>query len=298
VQQQQHTRHKRISSAKRRRRNSSNKKEMPRRKKTAAEAVLCGGLAGCASKTAMAPLERARILLQVGKDTSFVEALRRVWRTEGFQGLWAGNGASILRVFPARGIAFAVNERLRPYVKRHAAGSFAAGGLAGMCAAAATYPLDLARGVLGGQGKGSIWQVLVDAFRRGGMKALYRGATPTLLGAIPFDGIRFGVVGVLRRYPHEPESRGRAVGRSAVYGGCGGLVAGVATFPNDTIRRCLQQPQAEYRGYVDCALSLVRADGVPRLYRGLAPSLLRAAPSAAIQFAAFDFFSGVVLGRA
>ena len=89
---------------------------MPRRKKTAAEAVLCGGLAGCASKTAMAPLERARILLQVGRDTSFVEALRRVWRTEGLQGLWAGNGASILRVFPARGIAFAVNERLRPYV--------------------------------------------------------------------------------------------------------------------------------------------------------------------------------------
>ena len=271
---------------------------MPRRKKTAAEAVLCGGLAGCASKTAMAPLERARILLQVGRDTSFVEALRRVWRTEGFQGLWAGNGASILRVFPARGIAFAVNERLRPYVKRHAAGSFAAGGLAGMCAAACTYPLDLARGVLGSQGKGSIWQVLVDAWRKGGVKALYRGATPTLLGAVPFDGIRFGVVGVLRSVPHEPESRGRAVGRSAVYGGCGGLVAGVATFPNDTIRRCLQQPHSQYRGYVDCALSLVRAGGVPRLYRGLAPSLLRAAPSAAIQFAAFDFFSGVVLGRA
>ena len=48
----------------------------------------------------------------------------------------------------------------------------------------------------------------------------------------------------------------------------------------------------------DCALQLVRAGGVPRLYRGLAPSLLRAAPSAAIQFAAFDFFSGVVLARA
>ena len=68
------------------------KQECHEEKKTAAEAVLCGGLAGCASKTAMAPLERARILLQVGKDTSFVEALRRVWRTEGFQGLWAGNG--------------------------------------------------------------------------------------------------------------------------------------------------------------------------------------------------------------
>ena len=81
-----------------------------------------------------------------------------------------------------------------------------------------------------------------------------------------------------------------------MYGGCGGLVAGVATFPNDTIRRCLQQPHSQYRGYVDCALTLVRAGGVPRLYRGLAPSLLRAAPSAAIQFAAFDFFSGVVLG--
>jgi len=268
---------------------------MPRQK-TAAEAVVCGGLAGCVSKTSMAPLERARILLQVGRDTSFVVALKRVWRTEGVAGLWAGNVASILRVFPARGIAFAVNEKLRPHVSS-GLGGFAAGGCAGMCAAAATYPLDLARGVLGGSGGTSIWQVLVDAWKQGGVKALYRGATPTLLGAIPFDGLRFGVVGLLRRRTPEPvESRGRAVARSAAYGGCAGLVAGVATFPNDTIRRCLQQPHHEYRGYVDCALSLVRENGVPRLYRGLAPSLIRAAPSVAIQFAAFDYFSGLVLG--
>ena len=172
-----------------------------------------------------------------------------------------------------------MNERLRPYVKRHAATASPRAVWLG-CVRGRNIPGWIWRAACSAARARRIWQVLVDAFRTGGVKALYRGATPTLLGAIPFDGIRFGVVGVLRRYPHEPESRGRAVGRSAVYGGCGGLVAGVATFPNDTIRRCLQQPHSEYRGYVDCALQLVRADGVPRLYRGLAPSF-RAAPCGA-----------------
>lgn len=83
--------------------------------KTFATSVIAGGVAGSVAKTALAPLERARILLQVGRDDrGFVAAMRRVARDEGARGLWAGNAASVARVFPARGIAFASNDALRP----------------------------------------------------------------------------------------------------------------------------------------------------------------------------------------
>ena len=58
-------------------------------------------------------------------DTSFVEALRRVWRTEGFR---CGRERRVdTRSFQLEALRLRC-PLLRPYVKRHAAGSFAAGG--------------------------------------------------------------------------------------------------------------------------------------------------------------------------
>jgi len=65
------------------------------------------------------------------------------------------------------------------------------------------------------------------------------------------------------------------------------LVAGCATFPNDTIRRRLQQPGAA-GGYLATAREIYGAGGLRRFYRGIGPTLVRAGPSAAIQFATFD----------
>jgi len=75
--------------------------------------------------------------------------------------------------------------------------------LAAMYPSAAIYPLalDLARGQITGklagpekkkQYKGIINTVLYTA-REGGMRAIYKGVTPTLLGAMPYKGIKFGI---------------------------------------------------------------------------------------------------------
>ena len=119
-------------------------------------------------------------------------------------GLWAGNGANLLRVFPAKSIVFASNDFYRsvcgylyfgqqqqqqslPWIL-----SFLSGGLAGMTASAATYPLDLARGRITGKlaspggkkhYKGIINTIMVTV-REEGVRALYKGITPTLLGAM------------------------------------------------------------------------------------------------------------------
>lgn len=247
------------------------------------KSVVCGGMAGCAAKTMLAPLERARIMLQVGSGKTLASTLRAVVREEGAFGLWAGNTANLARIFPSRGIAFATNDMLNSKLDvRTAFSSFVVGGASGLCATAATYPLDVVRGrqagELRGAGRHNFAAAMLVISREG---SLYRGATPTLLGSIPFEGVRFGVVEILNTNDGRPMTK-------AAHGALAGLVASVLTFPNDTIRRLLQQKRTRV-GYFDCAAQLYAEHGPTRFYRGLLPNLLKAVPSAAIQFSVFDF---------
>ena len=106
-------------------------------------------------QTATNPLDRIRMLSQTGEhgggNASMVRLYRDILRNEGVLGLWAGNGANLLRVFPAKAVVFSSNDFYRQLIQRFTgqervsgAGSFLAGGMAGMTASLATYPLDLA----------------------------------------------------------------------------------------------------------------------------------------------------------
>ena len=113
------------------------------------------------AKTATAPLERLKMLAQTGEGggSSPFGIFTRIVKTEGVAGLFAGNGANLLRVFPAKGIVFASNDYYKTLLVTQTAMSsstpqisFAAGGLSGMTASAVTYPLDLVRGRISGKG--------------------------------------------------------------------------------------------------------------------------------------------------
>lgn len=217
-----------------------------------------------------------------GAKVTPVQLYRSIIQNEGILGLWAGNGANLLRVFPAKAIVFSSNDFYRSSFGYLYCGStdlylensgqlpwilsFLSGGMAGMSASAATYPLDLARGRITGKlagpgGKkhyrGIVNTVIVTA-REEGVKALYKGVTPTLLGAIPYEGLKFGTVAMLERmFPRKDENVSTAnnVARKIMFGGAGGIVAGLMTYPNDTVRRLLQLQGSKgtvehYAGYL------------------------------------------------
>lgn len=81
--------------------------------------LLLGGTSGIIAKTACAPLERVKILLQVqGTNTqssthynSFLDALVRVPKEQGFLSFWRGNLANCLRYFPTQAMNFAFKEK-------------------------------------------------------------------------------------------------------------------------------------------------------------------------------------------
>jgi hypothetical protein len=89
---------------------------------------LAGGLAGCIAKTATAPVERVKLLIQTqaanprimsGEVAAYegtVSTMRRVSAEQGVNALWRGNVSNCLRFFPTQvsRCRFSAHERLAP----------------------------------------------------------------------------------------------------------------------------------------------------------------------------------------
>ena len=242
---------------------------------------------------------------------------RTIIQNEGILGLWAGNGANLLRVFPAKAIVFSCNDVYRGFFRKISKTpedqglpgplNFFAGGLAGMTATTLTYPLDLARGRISGKLKvdgnkhySGILNTVTMTAKEEGFAALYKGVKPTVLGAMPYEGIKFGTVGVLEAmfpvekvYDADGKLQKPSIWRKLLFGGAGGIMAGLITYPNDTIRRLLQLQGSRgttktYDGYFDCMRKLYAKHGIQRFYHGVGVNIIRMAPNTAVQFGSYE----------
>ncbi|KAH6614915.1 mitochondrial carrier domain-containing protein [Boeremia exigua] len=120
---------------------------------------IAGGIAGCAAKTVVGPLDRVKILFQTqnpqfakytGSWTGFPTAVRDIYLQAGTRGLFKGHSATLLRIFPYAGIKFLAYEQIRARVIHSNAQEtpgrrFVSGSLAGMVSVFFTYPLEVIR---------------------------------------------------------------------------------------------------------------------------------------------------------
>ena len=90
------------------------------------------------------------------------------------------------------------------------------------------------------------------------------------------------------------------VSKSLVCGSAAGVCAKVAVYPLDMVKKRLQVQGFEhgrigfgqtqhYSGLRDCVLQVMREEGVRGLYKGLSPSIIKAALSTALHFTAYDY---------
>uniref|UniRef100_A0A8D1NPM2 Uncharacterized protein n=1 Tax=Sus scrofa TaxID=9823 RepID=A0A8D1NPM2_PIG len=78
--------------------------------------LLSGAMAGAVSRTGTAPLDRAKVYMQVySTKTNFMNllgGLRSMVQEGGFCSLWRGNGINILKIAPEYAIKFSVFEQV------------------------------------------------------------------------------------------------------------------------------------------------------------------------------------------
>lgn len=286
--------------------------------------LFAGGGAGAITKTAVAPLERTKILLQVqgmkslGKDKSefkykgVMGTMRTVVQEEGFLALYAGNGANVLRVIPVYALKFSFNEQFKDMVRTpgqdlNFSQLIMAGTMAGLFQTCVTYPLETVRTRLTlGAGLGAKYNGIVDVLRQTvrqeGFRGLYKGIGPTFLSGSPYVGLQMTFYEIFKRnFQRLAPDAGPGLKQLEIIvaGATAGIIAQTITYPGDTIRRRMQMngmggEAKVYSNSWDCAVKLCRAEGVMGLFNGLRANLIRAIPGAAIQFAAFEFLNDLV----
>ena len=178
-------------------------------------------------------------------------------------------------------------------------------------------------------GRASFFRVGLRVWKSDGLRGFYRGIVPTSVGAIPYEGIKFGVFDLLRsvwisqvgsRAEEESsspedgldETSSRNAGAEVkmpivaklACGALAGIAGGAVMYPNDTVRRRMQVAGAMqgsegdrvFSGPLDCACDTYRRGGVRRFYRGIGPYLVRMVPNAAIQFAVYESLKDYLVG--
>ncbi|CAN1173920.1 Mitochondrial substrate carrier family protein B [Linum perenne] len=213
--------------------------------------LVAGGVAGALSKTCTAPLARLTILFQIQGMHSNVATLRkasiwheasRIMREEGVRAFWKGNLVTIAHRLPYSSVNFYAYEHYKELLhkipglesrKQSIGGDvfvhFLGGGMAGVTAATATYPLDLVRTRLAAQTNviyyRGIGHALKTICKEEGVLGLYKGLGATLLGVGPNIALSFSVYESLRSLwqSHRPDDP--TVGVSLACGSLSGIAS-------------------------------------------------------------------------
>ncbi|KAM8889493.1 mitochondrial coenzyme A transporter SLC25A42-like isoform 1-T2 [Synchiropus picturatus] len=283
---------------------------------TALDSLLCGAFAGAVAKTVIAPLDRTKIIFQVSsKRFSAKEAFRLLYCTylkDGFLSLWRGNSATMVRVMPYAAIQFCSHDKYKKLLGSYYGFQgktlppfprFLAGSLAGTTAAMLTYPLDMVRArmaVTAREMYSNIMHVFVRISQEEGVKTLYRGFTPTILGVIPYAGITFFTYETLKKLHAEKTKRSEPYPHERLaFGACAGLIGQSASYPLDVVRRRMQTAGVTggtYGTILGTMRDIVVREGIIHgLYKGLSMNWVKGPIAVGVSFTTFDITHNLLL---
>jgi len=289
---------------------------------------MMGGVAAAVSKTVAAPIERVKLLIQNQDEMMKAGRLKerykgigdcfsRVINEEGFFYLWRGNIANVLRYFPTQALNFAFKDyfkRMFGFNKekdgywKWFGGNLASGGMAGACSLAFVYSLDYARTRLANDAKSSSkgggerqFNGLLDVYKKtiatDGVAGLYRGFVISCVGIVVYRGLYFGMFDSLK--PFMPANLKDNFFATFLLGWGITIVAGLASYPIDTIRRRMMMTSGEkvkYNGSLDCFRKIVATEGVPSLFKGAGANILRAIAGAGA-LSGYDQLQLLIFGK-
>ena len=288
-----------------------------------AENFALSGAAAVISKTAAAPIERVKLLVQnqdemikAGRlDKPYNGALdctMRTFKSEGLLPFWRGNLANCIRYFPTQALNFAFKDTIKAAFKSSKSDSYAvgfaknmaSGGTAGALSLCVVYSLDYCRTRLandaksGKKGGERQFNGMIDVYRKtiasDGIVGLYRGFVISCVGIIVYRGCYFGFYDTLK-----PIVLGDNAGLmlSFILGYVVTISAGLVSYPIDTIRRRMMMTSGEavkYKGSIDCTIKIVRSEGFMSLMKGAGANILRGVAGAGV-LSGFDAFKSMYI---
>ncbi|KAG8372956.1 hypothetical protein BUALT_Bualt12G0121000 [Buddleja alternifolia] len=269
--------------------------EEPGQLKRAFIDATAGAISGGVSRTVTSPLDVIKIRFQVqlepttqwgllrgdvygsSKYTGMLQATKEIFREEGLRGFWRGNVPALLMVMPYTAIQFTVLHKFKtlasgssksedhmnisPYL------SYVSGAFAGCAATVGSYPFDLLRTILASQGEPKAWNRYRFA---------YAGEDDDTLSSFQLFlcGLAAGTCAKAVCHPLDVVKK---------------------RFQIEGLQRDLRYgarvERKAYRNMYDAVRQILHAEGWAGLYKGIVPSIVKAAPAGAVTFVAYEFTS-------
>ncbi|KAL1632350.1 ADP/ATP carrier protein [Neofusicoccum ribis] len=290
---------------------------------------MMGGISAAVSKTAAAPIERVKLLIQnqdemlrAGrldrKYNGIVDCFRRTTAAEGVVSLWRGNTANVIRYFPTQALNFAFRDtyksmfafkKERDGYAKWMMGNLASGGAAGATSLLFVYSLDYARTRLANDAKSAKgggdrqFNGLVDVYKKtlasDGIAGLYRGFGPSVAGIVVYRGLYFGMYDSIKPVVLVGPLEGNFLASFAL-GWTVTTGAGIASYPLDTVRRRMMMTSGEavkYKSSLDAAKQIIAKEGFKSLFKGAGANILRGVAGAGV-LSIYDQVQLLLFGKA
>lgn len=289
------------------------------------ENFILSGSAAVLSKTAAAPIERVKLLVQnqaemlkQGKISEpykgILDCTQKTMASEGALSFWRGNLANCIRYFPTQALNFAFKDQIKAAFKASKSDPYmvsfgkniASGGVAGALSLCFVYSLDYARTRLANDTKASKkggaerqFNGLIDVYRKtlatDGVAGLYRGFVISCVGIIIYRGCYFGFYDTLKPIVLG-DNASFALSFALGYGVT--VASGLVSYPVDTIRRRMMMTSGQavkYNGSMDCFVKIMKNEGFMSLMKGAGANILRGIAGAGV-LSGFDSLVQLYLG--
>ncbi|KAJ6630608.1 mitochondrial carrier domain-containing protein [Mycena sp. CBHHK59/15] len=248
------------------------------------------------------------------------DAFVRTYKDEGLAALWRGNTTNVIRYFPTQALNFAFKDYFKslfgfkksegywvilypssfvPQIilivtQTWFAGNIASGAGAGATSSLFVYSLDYARTRLSSDAKSTAsggkrqFTGLIDVYKQtlaaDGIKGLYRGFVPSILGIMVYRGGYFGLYDTLKPTVLVGPLEGSFLASFALGWGVT-TAAGIMAYPMDTIRRRMMMTSGSgthYKSMFDAGSKIMAQEGPKSLFKGAGANILRGVASAAV----------------
>ncbi|CEP22731.1 PET9 [Cyberlindnera jadinii] len=288
---------------------------------------LMGGVSAAISKTAAAPIERVKLLIQnqdemikqgrlAKRYDGIADCFRRTAGEEGVVSFWRGNTANVIRYFPTQALNFAFKDKFKAmfgFKKEEGywkwfAGNLASGGLAGGSSLLFVYSLDYARTRLANDAKSAKgngereFNGLLDVYKKtlasDGIAGLYRGFLPSVVGIVVYRGLYFGLYDSLKPVLLTGSLENNFLA-AFLLGWVVTTGASTASYPLDTVRRRMMMTSGQavkYNGAFDAFRKIVAAEGVKSLFKGCGANILRGVAGAGV-ISLYDQLQVILFGK-
>ncbi|XP_003279102.2 mitochondrial thiamine pyrophosphate carrier [Nomascus leucogenys] len=299
------------------------------RNNTKFQVAVAGSVSGLVTRALISPFDVIKIRFQLqherlsrsdpsAKYHGILQASRQILQEEGPTAFWKGHIPAQILSIGYGAVQFLSFEMLTELVHRGSVYDarefsvhFACGGLAACTATLTVHPVDVLRTRFAAQGEPKVYNTLRHAvgtmYRSEGPQVFYKGLAPTLIAIFPYAGLQFSCYSSLKhvyKWAIPAEGKKNENLQNLLCGSGAGVISKTLTYPLDLFKKRLQVGGFEharaafgqvrqYKGLMDCAKQVLQKEGALGFFKGLSPSLLKAALSTGFMFFWYEFFCNV-----